>query len=535
VKQTDGGVLILGNVGNPGPTYIEGFFESLATSPGQVTLISGVSSKDAIANLNVSKVSDFNSTLLQATYDHLLGKTRNKPLPKRCLFMREASRNLWFSSNYSERYSPGTEGKCDDYLQNTLAGISTYLGDVTSGGDTFNCTAQLLGSNFVDSYSVLTAAKQPTVLPHNKLMFVDKSRGAYFNCTSPTTGAQLTPLAGKVTTLGATLRDTLTNDTTAYEVLSGTWTGVYEVPFTTCTPETDDAFCTRTQAPATCALQTANDNCASRRVAYCGCTGVDGTVTNVSLDSATTLAAGASWSGFMGSTSAAQSDGLSAAKWSVRYFKTTVPAGATRYFRLEAASQVNGYIMSCDGNWPVVNATGTGLWTGTNNTSAPFDIYTCVRGPVSATAGFTVRAFDPAAAPAVVAPLAPAASMLIMAPAGAPEVEPNNTAATAQVLSIGNTISGTFSSTTDTDYFSVTIAPGATATVRMTPNATSDYDLYAFNAAGTRVSYSGYGTGAVDQIVLSNSDPSVPLVISFQVAFFTGATGASGTYTISAN
>ena len=113
------------------------------------------------------------------------------------------------------------------------------------------------------------------------------------------------------------------------------------------------------------------------------------------------------------------------------------------------------------------------------------------------------------------------------------EVEPNNTTGTAQAVTRGTTINGTMASSTDNDYFRVTVAAGGTLSARLTPNATSDYDLYVYNSAGTQVGRSIAGTGQVDTVNITNGASSATYYV--RVRFYSGATGSSGTYTLAVN
>ncbi|GAB2840694.1 hypothetical protein GCM10027277_04570 [Pseudoduganella ginsengisoli] len=113
------------------------------------------------------------------------------------------------------------------------------------------------------------------------------------------------------------------------------------------------------------------------------------------------------------------------------------------------------------------------------------------------------------------------------------ETESNNTTATANVISTtGTTVNGTMSASTDVDYFKVTIPAGKTLTVKMTPNSTSDYDLELYNSAGTKLSSSTNGTGAVDTVTRASAAGEV---VYAKVIYYSGGTGAtSGKYTLTA-
>jgi serine protease len=113
------------------------------------------------------------------------------------------------------------------------------------------------------------------------------------------------------------------------------------------------------------------------------------------------------------------------------------------------------------------------------------------------------------------------------------ETESNNTISTANAVSTtGTTVNGTMSSTTDTDYFVVQLPAGKTLTSTLTPNASSDYDLYIYNSAGTQVTSSTNGTGSVDSTsVINNGTTTVPAYV--RVVYYSGGTGStSGTYTL---
>ena len=113
------------------------------------------------------------------------------------------------------------------------------------------------------------------------------------------------------------------------------------------------------------------------------------------------------------------------------------------------------------------------------------------------------------------------------------ETEPNNSISAAQTITANPaTIAGTMGSATDNDYFKLTVGAGKTLTSTLTPNANSDYDLYLYNSAGTRLAYSINGTGQVDQIVRTNTSGSA-VTWYVRVVYYSGGTGATnGKYTL---
>jgi hypothetical protein len=107
------------------------------------------------------------------------------------------------------------------------------------------------------------------------------------------------------------------------------------------------------------------------------------------------------------------------------------------------------------------------------------------------------------------------------------ETESNNTTATANVISTANTtVNATISASSDVDYFKVSLPAGKTLTATMTPNATSDYDLYLYNSSGTQLASSVKGTGAVDVVTRANTGTTA-MVLYVKVIYYSGGTGAT--------
>ena len=88
---------------------------------------------------------------------------------------------------------------------------------------------------------------------------------------------------------------------------------------------------------------------------------------------------------------------------------------------------------------------------------------------------------------------------------------------------------------TDTDYFSLTLPAGRTLTATMTPNGSSDYDLYVYNSNGTLIGSSERGTGQVDGVTVTNTGTSA-FTRYVRVVYYSGGTGATnGKYTVNLN
>ncbi|HTU64420.1 MAG TPA: S8 family peptidase [Steroidobacteraceae bacterium] len=116
------------------------------------------------------------------------------------------------------------------------------------------------------------------------------------------------------------------------------------------------------------------------------------------------------------------------------------------------------------------------------------------------------------------------------------ETESNNTRATAQVISTDNTtVNGTIGNSSDTDYFRVTQPGGTTLVSTLTPNTSSDYDLYVYNSSGTLLGRSERASGLVDTVSIANTGSSSQ-VRYVRVVFYSGGTGATnGKYTLNLN
>lgn len=116
------------------------------------------------------------------------------------------------------------------------------------------------------------------------------------------------------------------------------------------------------------------------------------------------------------------------------------------------------------------------------------------------------------------------------------ETESNNTRATAQTIATDNsTVNGTIGSSSDTDYFRVTQPAGTTLVSTLTPNSSSDYDLYVYNSSGTLLGRSERASGLVDTVSIANTGSSSQ-VRYVRVVYYSGGTGATnGKYTLNLN
>jgi len=102
----------------------------------------------------------------------------------------------------------------------------------------------------------------------------------------------------------------------------------------------------------------------------------------------------------------------------------------------------------------------------------------------------------------------------------------NDSRATAQsIASPGGTISGALSSTSDTDYYAVSLGAGKTLTASL-PNASGvDYDLYLYNSSGGTLKSSTQSAGKTDSFTYSNTT-SAAVTVYVRVTWYSGSAGS---------
>jgi len=117
-------------------------------------------------------------------------------------------------------------------------------------------------------------------------------------------------------------------------------------------------------------------------------------------------------------------------------------------------------------------------------------------------------------------------------PSGVNEVEPNNALSSANAVAAPALVNGTIGSSSDPDWFRLDLGPGKTLTATLTPNASSDYDLYVYNSNGQLIGSSTRGTGLVDTVSVTNTGTST-FRRYVRVRYYSGGTGATnGKYTL---
>jgi serine protease len=113
------------------------------------------------------------------------------------------------------------------------------------------------------------------------------------------------------------------------------------------------------------------------------------------------------------------------------------------------------------------------------------------------------------------------------------ETESNNTISTANtVATSGTLVNGVMNNNTDSDFFLVQLPAGKVLSATLTPNTSSDYDLYIYNSSGSQLASSTNSSGLVDAASVNNiSMSSVARYV--RVIYYGGGTGTtSGKYTL---
>lgn len=152
----------------------------------------------------------------------------------------------------------------------------------------------------------------------------------------------------------------------------------------------------------------------------------------------------------------------------------------------------------------------------------------CGAGLVDAGAAVAQAAGAPASTPTGPTPT-PTPTPTTPATLALNDAEPNNALGTAQaVASVPASISGTLATTTDTDYFKVTVGAGKTLTATLTAGAKSAFGLNAYGPTGALVMSVSGSAGVVRQLKLTNKSAQA-LAVKLRVL---RSSGSVGTYSL---
>ena len=120
-------------------------------------------------------------------------------------------------------------------------------------------------------------------------------------------------------------------------------------------------------------------------------------------------------------------------------------------------------------------------------------------------------------------------------PTAITEVESNNTATTPSVIAATHArIAGTVASTTDTDYFRVSVPAGRTLSATLNHTvSTQNYQLYLYNAAGTSALASSTRAAGLPETVTVRNGTTAAVNYLVRVVYASGGTGStSGRYVL---
>lgn len=120
-------------------------------------------------------------------------------------------------------------------------------------------------------------------------------------------------------------------------------------------------------------------------------------------------------------------------------------------------------------------------------------------------------------------------------PTALAEGESNNTVATARAVTVAHArIAGTVASTTDTDYFRVSVAAGRTLSATLNHTvSTQNYQLYLYNAAGTSALASSTRAAGQPETVTVRNGTAAAVNYLVRVVYASGGTGStSGQYVL---
>lgn len=104
------------------------------------------------------------------------------------------------------------------------------------------------------------------------------------------------------------------------------------------------------------------------------------------------------------------------------------------------------------------------------------------------------------------------------------ETEPNNTRAQANAVTTPRTLRAALGTSSDTDYFRVSLPAGSTLRASLPmPNGSTDYDLQIYNSAGTVVARSELDVGVTDNASYRNTSATTQNFF-VRVVYYSGST-----------
>ncbi len=215
--------------------------------------------------------------------------------------------------------------------------------------------------------------------------------------------------------------------------------------------------------------------------------------------------------------------GISVAKSAYAYYKITVPSGQTSLVVKTTAGSADCDLYVKAGAQPTTasydgKSTGsTAVETVTISNPTAGDYYIGIYGYAAASGISLVATYSAGTTP----------------PAGNTETESNNTTSTANTLTSGTATTGYIGTSTDVDYFKVTVPASTTLYVTLDVPTGKDYDVKIYNSSNTQVAYGSNGSG-VDESISYRNSATTSKVFYIKVYGYSSAYSATLSYIVKA-
>jgi vibriolysin len=209
---------------------------------------------------------------------------------------------------------------------------------------------------------------------------------------------------------------------------------------------------------------------------------------------------------------------LSASTGNWLYFKITVPSGQTQLKVVTSGGSGDGDLYVRQGALPTTS-TYNGKSTGSTNSET-----VTISNPAAGDWYIGFYAYSSFSGASLTATYSGGGGGSMN------ETEPNGSTSSANVISTsGTTVTGYISSSSDVDYFKVTVPGLTTLTVDLTVPSTKDYDVKLYNSSGTVLASGTNGTGQPERVTWYNSSSSSQ-VVYIRVYGYNGAYSTTSPY-----
>ena len=204
---------------------------------------------------------------------------------------------------------------------------------------------------------------------------------------------------------------------------------------------------------------------------------------------------------------------------------TTAPTAAVT--APASGATVSGTVTITATATDAVGVTGVDFYRGTvllgSDATSPYSLSWDTTGTPDGAASITVKAKDAAGNVGTSAAVSVTVKNGTTTGTTRNEAEPNGSFNQGNVITVsGTTVTGYISSTSDKDYFKVSLPAGKTLTAVLTPPSTSDFDLYLYNSAQVQVAKSEKDVGIVETAQATNSGTAAATYY-INVRYYSGA------------